>query len=51
MNTYVNPIDAQRRLDIFSEVKAATLVPAVEANNTESDGDSEDEKLSEVSID
>ena len=31
MNTYVNPAETQRKLNIFSNVKAATV--AVETNN------------------
>jgi hypothetical protein len=50
MNTYVNPTETQRRLDIFSQVKAATLLPAVDASLTDSDEEQVKEDLTEVSI-
>ena len=49
MNTYVNPTEAQRRLDVFSHVKAATVLSAVETNLTDSDEEKNKEDLSEVS--
>lgn len=48
-NAYVDPNDTQRRLDIFSQVKAATVVPAVETNTNDSSETENDEDLSEVS--
>ena len=48
-NTYIDPKDTQRRLDIFAQVKAATVVPAVEANANDSSETENDEDLSEVS--
>ncbi|CAF1449602.1 unnamed protein product [Adineta ricciae] len=47
-NTYIDPKDTQRRLDIFSQVKAATVVPAVEANTNDSSETENEEDLSEV---
>ncbi|UJR13403.1 hypothetical protein I4U23_000418 [Adineta vaga] len=47
-NTYINPKDAQRRLDVFSQVKAATIIPAVETNINDSVETKNDENLSEV---
>jgi hypothetical protein len=49
MNTYINPTETQRRLDIFSNVKAATVVPAVKTNLNDSDEEENNENLSEVS--
>jgi hypothetical protein len=46
-NTYVNPAETQRRLDIFSNVKAATVLPAMEINSTDADQDT-GKDLSEV---
>jgi hypothetical protein len=50
MNTYINPTDTQRRLDIFSNVKAATVLPAVETNINDSDEQETKADLSKVSI-
>jgi len=50
MNTYVNPKETQRHLDIFSHVKAATILPAVETNVNDSDEEDNKGNLSEVSI-
>jgi hypothetical protein len=50
MNTYINPTETQRRLDIFSNVKAATVLPAVETNITDSDEEETKADLSKVSI-
>jgi len=50
MNTYINPAETQRRLDIFSNVKAATVLPAVETNITDSDEEETKADLSKVSI-
>jgi len=49
MNTYINPTETQRRLDIFSNVKAATVPPAVETNLSDSDEETNKRDLSEVS--
>jgi hypothetical protein len=49
MNTYVNPNETQRRLDIFSHVKAASVLPAVDVNVTDTDEETTKEDLSEVS--
>ena len=49
MNTYVNPAETQRRLDIFSNVKAATVLPPVETNPNDTD-EEKSKDLSEVSI-
>lgn len=48
MNTYINPKETQRRLDIFSNVKAATLGPAVETNRSDSDEEANKKALTEV---
>lgn len=48
MNTYINPIETQRRLDIFSDVKAATVLPAMEGNSTDTDEEENSKNLSEV---
>jgi hypothetical protein len=50
MNTYVNPKEAQRSLDIFSNVKAATLLPAMETNVNDTDENKNKGDLSEVSV-
>ncbi|CAF1014336.1 unnamed protein product [Rotaria sordida] len=47
MNTYINPIETQRRLDIFSNVKAATILPAVETNRNDSNEEENKGDLSE----
>ncbi len=48
MNTYINPTETQRRLDIFSNVKAATVVQAVKTNLSDSDEEKVKENLPEV---
>lgn len=35
MNTYINPKETQRRLDIFSNVKAANILPGVKTKADE----------------
>ncbi|CAF4816780.1 unnamed protein product [Rotaria sp. Silwood1] len=47
MNTYVNPMETQQRLDIFSNVKAATILPAVEINHNNSNEEKIKKDLSE----
>ncbi|CAF3813699.1 unnamed protein product [Rotaria sp. Silwood1] len=47
MNTYVNPMETQQRLDIFSNVKAATILPAVETNHNNSNEEKIKKDLSE----
>jgi len=49
MNAYINPTETQRRLDIFSNVKAATVLPAMEGNLSDSD-EEKSKDLSEVNI-
>ncbi|CAF4469697.1 unnamed protein product, partial [Rotaria sp. Silwood2] len=47
MNTYINPTETQRRLDIFSNVKAATVLPVVETNHIGSNDEKSKRDLSE----
>ncbi|CAF1447071.1 unnamed protein product [Adineta steineri] len=47
-NTFINPKETQRRLDVFSNVKAATILPAVEANSNDSNEENDEKNLSEV---
>jgi len=50
MNAYINPTETQRRLDVFSQVKAASVLPAVDANLKESNEEEIKQNLTEVSI-
>ena len=50
MNTYVNPKETQRSLDIFSNVKAATVLSTVETNISDTNEEENKGDSSEVSV-